>query len=144
MSPELILIEKRIDALKEEIRERMALVGAYQQVAKDLGCREEAAPQGEEKGQSGDKVEPAFSWQSDKPSAAVRNAIRHMDSNYTLNQIDAWLRHNGYKIERDTISFVLSRFAKAGEIEILEKGAGKRATLFAAPSPLVHNGGIRT
>src|SRR5947209_2040448 len=96
-------IEIRILALEDEIRERQELLAAYRRVSSDLlGAKQSSAenngnnlPEVEE---DKDTPQQKFSWRSDNPSGAVRNAIRHQPENFTLNHIASWLARNQFAI----------------------------------------------
>ena len=126
METDAVGIKARITQLDREIAERKELLQAYMRVLDDLEGRN-GAPRGPD-------PQAKFSWRGENPTAAVRNAIRHMTQNYSLNDVVAWLKHNGFEIDRQKISFVLSRLAQKKEIPVVEKGKGQRPTLYAAPA----------
>jgi len=68
---------------------------------------------------------------------AVRGALHMMpEDGFTLRSIEEAIVANGLgdgDVRRTSISVVLKRMADAGEIVVIEKGSGKRATKYAKP-----------
>lgn len=132
-------LANRIADLKEEIRLRQELLSAYERVVGDISPSQVSNRDAEEEPniQEGDELRDSggLSWRggAENASGCVRNAIRHMDKDFTLHDIAAWLRAQQMPQDNDKISFVLYRFAKNGEIKVKERGAGKRPTVYENP-----------
>lgn len=68
-------------------------------------------------------------------SDAVREAIAEFDGPFTVNDIHHLLAIEGTYLEKSDVSFVLSRFARTGEIFHIEQGSGRRPSTYSATKP---------
>jgi len=64
-------------------------------------------------------------------SDAVRAAIAAMGREYTAADLEAWLANTASPINRQDVSFVLSRLAKSKEIKVKSQGSGARLSVYA-------------
>lgn len=60
-------------------------------------------------------------------------AIQRMTDDYSLRDIDALLRREGYPLSSAEISVVLTRLKSRGEIEEVKRGRGRIAAVFRKP-----------
>jgi hypothetical protein len=66
----------------------------------------------------------------------VQWAIRRMTSDYTLTDIQALLKREGYPLNGPKISVVLTRLKRRGEIEEIRCSSGPKPALFGKPATL--------
>lgn len=64
---------------------------------------------------------------------AVSWAIQQMTEDYTVNDIAALLKREGFKMRGAEISVVLTRMKGRGQIEEISSGRGRRASVFRKP-----------
>lgn len=63
-------------------------------------------------------------------AASVREAVQSLKDKFTVIDVHDHLAERGIDFEKREISFVLSRFLRNGEIFRLEKGLGRRPSLY--------------
>lgn len=130
--------------LEQEIAAKQALLDAYALVAKDAESRgltlfgnsevkkevtPQQAPASIRQGAAVQRV-PRASGMSDD----VRKSINRLGEIFTLDDIEQDLVLNGaMALERDQISYILSRFVRQKEVVQVERGRGKRAGIFGKP-----------
>jgi hypothetical protein len=131
--------------LEEEIRHKAALLEAYKLVEADIESRD--VPPVEKP-----PVESANATENAKPqsevatngavhngsngnsygenSRIVRNAISHMEGNYSVRTLYSWLKVRGVPIAKDQVGTVLNRLREKGEITVCRYGSGRRPTTY--------------
>jgi hypothetical protein len=79
------------------------------------------------------------SWQDETGglSAAVRWAIERMTADYSLREIHALLKREGFFIRPGQVSAVLTRLRKRGEIEMIQYGHGPTPDTYRGPAPVI-------
>jgi hypothetical protein len=121
--------------LEDEIAERKSILDAYRLVEADLIRRAcgGALPSSTETAipPSPGKLPFNYAHTTAGHSALVRESLPHMPEHFTMNDVEAWIRGQGYQVDRQAISFVLSRFGRKGEITVVSPGQGKRPGVFS-------------
>lgn len=66
-------------------------------------------------------------------AAQIKSVLGLMDGQFTRNDVLRALRKQGIEANSSTVSHTLKRIESRGEIVLLSKGAGKRATVYCHP-----------
>lgn len=72
-------------------------------------------------------------WGYGSAGKVVWWAIQRMTNDYSVQDIAALLQREGYLLKSPEISVALTRFKRRGQIEEMEWGCGRRATIFHKP-----------
>ena len=123
MSDTLAEIRKRKQAIENQIAELQRQLDAFAVVELALG------------GATSEVPAPAVAAQElpspESGSAArlIRGVVRSLgEAEFTLDTVMEQLHASG--IERAAVSYNLARFAKVGEISIVQEGAGRRPAIY--------------
>ena len=68
-------------------------------------------------------------------SDVVRDIIKDFHNAFEVNDAFAVVQNKGINLEKNDVSFVLSRLAKIGEISIVQKGFGSTPSLYSNDPP---------
>jgi hypothetical protein len=135
-------IEKQEAALAASIREQQELLEAYRkvkahQISLQAGAQPVltatntlANPVQQSRADNSDHLEPAAETTS--KADIVRRAIETLSGDFTVNEVYEKLAQDNTSLKKSDVSFVLSRFAKSGEIVQIEQGGGRKPSTYTS------------
>jgi hypothetical protein len=133
LSATLQQIEQIERQLEIEIAEKQALLNSYRKVYAHLSktfstnsgvkSTEELVP----------LAAPVLERAYGENTKWVRRAIAAMTRNYTLRTLSRWIGEHQGNLSKEAIATVLARLRESGEITEVQKGRGRRPTLYKAP-----------
>ena len=119
-------VAKRAAALRKEIEDRERLLAAYELVSRDLELAESTEVEAPGLSEAATNGSVAYGSKSE----AIREAIKSQKGEFSMDQLEPWLKSHGHAISRQDISFALYRLTKNEEITLKTKGGAKRPSTY--------------